>query len=608
MSMKRTHTCGVLSANDLGKKVVLQGWVDRRRDHGQLIFLDMRDRYGFTQVVINPEESKEAYDVSQKVGKEFVIQVSGTVFERPKGTENAKLINTGLIEVHADSVTVLNASNPMPIDLSEVSTTSEETRLQYRYLDLRRPIIQQKIILRHRIVKTIRDYFDTQQFIEVETPLLAKSTPEGSRDYLVPSRIHPGKFYALPQSPQLFKQMLMVAGFDRYFQIARCLRDEDLRADRQPEFTQLDVEMSFPDEEDLYALIEGCLKEVFETVANKKITIPFARLPYDEAMSKYGSDKPDLRFGLEMQSLNTVLSGLDFNAIKDTLAKKGLVSGLCVPKAGSFTRKEIDELSDVARIYQAKGVFTLKVVNASTLEGTLSKYLTPTITTDLIKAFSAQPDDLIVLIADDKKICQTALGQVRMHLAKKLQLIDPTKDAFLWVTDFPLFQFSQEEQRIVSEHHPFTAPKEEQWDLLETNPLSIKARCYDVVWNGFEIGGGSIRIHDPKQQMRIFRALGLSEEEAKEKFGFMLQSFSYGAPPHGGLAMGIDRIVMLLVGAESLREVIAFPKNKSAISPMENAPSEVSDQQWQDLHLLLNLPKITPASAKPSLKEESSKK
>lgn len=588
--MKRTHTCGELSAKQLGKTVTLQGWVDRRRDHGQIIFLDVRDRYGLTQVVINPEESPNAYEACQHVGKEFVIQITGTVQERPKGTENAKLTNTGFIEVHATSVEVLNPCVPLPIDMSEPSTTSEETRLQYRYLDLRRPTSQQRIILRHRIVKTIRDYFDQNQFIEVETPMLAKSTPEGSRDYLVPSRVHPGKFYALPQSPQLFKQMLMVGGMDRYFQIARCVRDEDLRADRQPEFTQLDVEMSFPQEDDLYALIEGMMEIIFEKYAGRKIKTPFQRMAYDEAMSKYGSDKPDLRFGLEMHSLNTVLASADFNAIKDTLAKKGLVAGICVPQAGEFSRKEIDELSEVARIYAAKGVFTLKVSGPTAVEGTLAKALDAATTSNLITTLSAKTGDLIVIIADDTRVCQTALGQVRLHLGKKRNLIEPNKDAFLWVTDFPLFEWSSEEKRPVSAHHPFTAPKETEWDLVEKSPLLVKSRAYDVVWNGIELGGGSIRIHNPQQQLRIFKALGLSEAEARDKFGFMLQSFSYGAPPHGGLAIGIDRLVMLLVGAESLREVIAFPKNKSGISPMENAPSEVSDQQLQDLHLLLNLP------------------
>lgn len=594
--MKRTHTCGVLTASNIGQMVTLQGWVNTRRDHGHLIFLEMRDRYGITQVVFNPDENKATHQAAQEVGKEYVIEVKGVVAARPTGTENSK-IATGAIEVHAQELTILNSCQPLPIDMSEKSTTAEETRLQYRYLDLRRSVAQQKLLLRHKVVKTIRDYFDQQQFVEVETPLLAKSTPEGSRDYLVPSRIHPGKFFALPQSPQQYKQMLMVAGLDRYFQIARCLRDEDLRADRQPEFTQLDLEMSFPTEDAIYELIEGCLKDVFKQVMHQDIPTPFLRMPFDQAMREYGIDKPDLRFDVKIKDLRTVAQKIEFNAFKDILTNQGLVAGICVPKAGSFSRKEVDELSDVARVYQAKGVLALKVLPNFQLEGTLSKFLTPETSKQLIETFDARENDLIVIVADETRKCQTALGQVRLFVGNKCNLIDKTKDAFLWVVDFPLFEWSAEEQRIVATHHLFTAPKENHWDLLETKPLDMKSQAYDVVWNGMEIGGGSIRIHDPIKQMRIFKALGLNETEAKEKFGFMLQAFSYGAPPHGGLAIGVDRLVMLLTGAESLRDVIAFPKNKSCIAPMENSPSEVSEKQLHELNLLLNIPKEVPKTS-----------
>lgn len=583
--LKRTHTCGELRENHIGKEVVLNGWVHRRRDHGNLVFIDIRDRYGITQVVFNPDESKEACGVAQHLGREFVVAVRGKPSKRPAGTENSK-IGTGSIEVVAKEIRILNeARQPLPLSVSEEDLNAgEDTCLKYRYLDLRRPDMQANFILRHRLVKSIRDYYDSLGFLEVETPILAKSTPEGARDYLVPSRVQKGSFFALPQSPQLFKQLLMVSGFDRYFQIARCFRDEDLRADRQPEFTQLDVEMSFINEDDVIGITEGCIKKVFMDVAGIEIAAPFPRMPYSEAMDRFGSDKPDLRFGLELMNLNDVFSGTAFGIFRTVLDSKGAIKGILVRKdLGEVGKKEINKLTDTAKIYGAKGLVSAKVLAGGAIDSMIAKFLSPAEQKALVSVMRASEGDTILVVADSHFKCCTILGQVRLAVAGIFNLAPKDVYKFLWVTDFPMFEWSEEESRLQSMHHPFTSPNIDDLSFLESEPLKVKSRGYDVVLNGNELGGGSIRIHDRELQNRIFRLLGISDEDAEAKFGFLLSALSYGTPPHGGIALGIDRFAMLLAGAESIRDVIAFPKNKACSSLMDGAPSSVSPAQLKEL-------------------------
>ncbi len=588
--MKRTHTCGELSEKQLGKAVQLAGWVSNRRDHGSLIFIDLRDRYGNTQIVFNADENKKVHENAKKLGKEFVIAIEGKVEKRPKGTENNR-ITTGKIEIHANKLEILNAAEqPLPIEVDEHLVASEEQRLKHRFLDLRRPILQQKIVLRHRIVKAMRDFFDEEGFLEIETPILAKSTPEGARDYLVPSRVHPGKFYALPQSPQIFKQLCMVAGFDKYFQIARCFRDEDLRADRQPEFTQVDIEMSFVEQNDVLDVTERSIAYMLEKVFHEKIKTPFPRLPYEEAMNQYGSDKPDTRYGLQFVDLTEELKDTEFQVFANVLKQKGSIKAFVAPNGEKFSKKDLNDLLETSKTYQAKGLITLQV-KGKTFDSSITKYLKEKHVQAILKKSKAKEGDLVLMVADNWKIASTALGAVRIATAKKLGLVDENKKSFLWVIDFPLYNWSEEEQKLVAEHHPFTRPRTEDTPLMEKEPLKVRAQAYDLVLNGVELGGGSIRIHERELQEKMFSALQISKEEAQKKFGFLLSAFKYGAPPHGGIALGVDRMVMLLAGGESLRDVIAFPKNKAAASMMDDAPNEVSTQQLKELHLKIELGK-----------------
>jgi aspartyl-tRNA synthetase len=589
--MKRTHTCGQLNEKHIGKQAVINGWVHRRRDHGGLIFIDVRDRYGLTQVVFHPEKGKKAYDAAQSLANEFVVAVRGKVHKRPKGTENKK-ISTGKIELNATELEILEKSKqPLPLEVSSRLPVGEDTRLKYRYLDLRRSEMRDNIITRHKIIKAIRDYCDKEGFVEVETPILAKSTPEGARDFLVPSRVQLGSFFALPQSPQLFKQILMVSGFDRYIQIARCFRDEDLRADRQLEFTQLDLEMSFVDEEDIYNVIEGCLAHVMKEVKKINIKRPFPRMTYEEAMNKFGSDKPDTRFGLELDDITKCFGKTGFDLFKSIIKDGGAVKALLVPKGSkSLDKTKLNKLTETAKIYGAKGLVTAKV-GKGTFESMITKHLSKAEISHIIKETKAKPDDMLLVVAGDWNLACNVLGQVRLQAAEFLDLIDKTKFNFLWVTDFPMFEWDNDEQRPKAMHHPFTSPKEEDLPLLEKEPLKMKSRGYDVVVNGVEIGGGSIRIHRKDVQQRVFKALGISDKEAKSKFGFLLQAFDYGPPPHGGIALGLDRVVALLVGVDSIREVIAFPKNKAAQSLMDGAPGPVSGRQLKELGIMLDIQK-----------------
>ncbi len=567
--MKRTHTCGELGDALVGKEVLLQGWVDTIRDHGSLTFIDLRDRYGEVQLVFKKES--KFFEKVREIGKEFVLEVKGEVQKRKAGTEN-KNLPTGSIEIVVDHLEVLSKSDPLPIDIKSDDASGDEMRLKYRYLDLRRKRLQQNLILRHKLLMAARQFFDEVGFVEVETPLLAKSTPEGSRDFLVPSRINRGKFYALPQSPQLFKQMLMVGGMDKYFQIARCIRDEDLRADRQFEFTQIDLEMSFPDQEDVQGVTENVLKRMLEA-AGKKLDLPLRRMDYSEAMEKYGSDKPDLRFGLEFIDLTDIFRQSGFEIFKGKVVK-----AIKVSKPG-FSKRDLDDLEETAKTYKAKGLVTATI--SDKFESNVSKHLTEVEINEVVKKCGAVKGDMIFMISGDRNTVVTALGKVRLKLGEKLGL--QKGDSFLWVINFPLFAWSEEEKRVVAEHHPFTSPRKEDLAILESDPLKVKALAYDIVWNGEEIGGGSIRIHDIELQARIFKILGLSKEQAMEKFGFMLTAFRFGPPPHGGLALGFDRIIMNLSESKDIRDVIAFPKDKSGVSPMDGAPGLVDEKQLKEL-------------------------
>jgi len=581
---KRTHTCGELRETHIGQTVTLNGWVDSRRDLGGVIFIDLRDRYGITQIVFEPSYNAIAHEEAKDLRSEWVISVSGIVRRRPDGTENPNL-ETGLIDVMIDEVTILNKAQVPPFPIEDEIDTNEEIRLRYRYLDLRRKRMQRNLILRHKMYQITRKYFDENNFLEIETPFLMKSTPEGARDFLVPSRLHKGHFYALPQSPQTYKQILMVAGFDRYFQIVKCFRDEDLRADRQYEFTQIDVEMSFVDEEDVFQVVEGLMIRLYKEALNIDLETPFLRLKFNEAMELYGTDKPDLRFDLKLINLNSVFEKSEFRLFADAVKKGGIVSGLNAKGCGNYTRNQLDVLTDFVKKLGSGGLIWIKVTENG-LESPTLKFFSEPEQKHLIDKMNAQTGDLILIQAGEWKKALAIMGALRLEMARRMDLIkENSEPKILWITDFPLFEYSEEEKRLVAVHHPFTSPKDEDVDLMLTEPLKVKAKAYDLVLNGNEIAGGSIRINTPEIQSRMFEALGISKEEAEEKFGFLLKAFMYGAPPHGGIAFGFDRMVMLFAGEKSIRDVIAFPKTSNGISLMDNSPSPVRPEQLKELHI-----------------------
>ncbi|HCA7034534.1 TPA: aspartate--tRNA ligase, partial [Staphylococcus pseudintermedius] len=580
---KRTTYCGSVTEELLGQEVTLKGWVHNRRDLGGLIFVDVRDREGYVQVVFNPAFSKEALEVAERIRSEYVVEITGTVTKRDDETINPK-IKTGQVEVQAKSIEIINQSETPPFSINEENLNVDENiRLKYRYLDLRREKLAQTFKMRHQITRSIRQFLDGDGFYDVETPVLTKSTPEGARDYLVPSRVHDGEFYALPQSPQLFKQLLMISGFDKYYQIVKCFRDEDLRADRQPEFTQIDIEMSFVEQEDVMQLGEAMVKNVLADVKGIEMTDAFPRMTYTEAMSRYGTDKPDTRFGMELLDVSELGQIMDFKVFKGAVESGGQVKALVVENAAAdYTRKDIDGLTEFVNIYGAKGLAWVKVVEDG-LNGPIARFFEDAHVTKLQALTGAKAGDLVLFVADSKDVVAQSLGALRNKLGKERGLIDPEQYNFLWVTDWPLLEYDEEARRYVAAHHPFTSPKVEDIDLLETAPEQAQAQAYDLVLNGFELGGGSIRIHDGELQQRMFKALGFSDEAAQEQFGFLLDAFKYGAPPHGGIALGLDRFVMILSGRTNLRDTIAFPKTASATDLMTDAPSPVSERQLDEL-------------------------
>jgi aspartyl-tRNA synthetase len=580
----RTHNCGELREKNVGEHVVLNGWVDTRRDLGGIIFIEMRDRYGIMQIVFEPTFNEAAHHQAKDLRNEFVIAVEGTVRKRPAGTENPAL-PTGLVDVMIDKLIILNEAKTPPFPIKDEVDVTEDVRLKYRYLDLRRPRMQHNLMMRHKMYLLTREYFDRNNFIEVETPVLMKSTPEGARDFLVPSRVHKGKFFALPQSPQQYKQILMVSGLDRYFQIVKCFRDEDLRADRQLEFTQIDVEMSFVDQENIFDVVEGLMKIFYKEIWNKDLSLPLPRLTFDDAMEKYGSDKPDLRCTLGMVNLNHVFLNTSFKVFQDQVKGKGIITGLLAPGCGEYTRNQLDVLTDFVKKLGAGGLIWMRV-KENDLEAPIAKFLSDEEKQNIISSLNARPGDLLFILSGPRLKALSIMGSLRMEMAKRLGLIKPDDDPkLLWVTDFPLFEWDEETKRYYAMHHPFTSPRLEDVEFMDTDPGRVKARAYDLVLNGSEIAGGSIRIHNSELQSKMFKALGISDEEAEHKFGFLTNAFKYGAPPHGGIAFGFDRMAMIFAGESSIREVIAFPKTASAVSLMDDSPSTVPEEALKDLHI-----------------------
>ena len=588
--MHRSCGCGRVTEKDCGKELTLAGWVNTRRDHGGLIFIDLRDRSGIVQVVMSPQYGEDAFHKAEDVRSEYVLAIRGIVRERSPETVNPKM-QTGKIEVVVSEMRVLNKAKTPPFYVEDGIDVDETVRLKHRYIDLRRPEMQRNLIMRHKIVHEMRQFLDAHDFLEVETPILTKSTPEGARDYLVPSRVNPGKFYALPQSPQLFKQLLMVSGLERYFQIARCFRDEDLRADRQPEFTQLDIELSFEDQDFILDLMEHMMQRIFKNVLNVDIQIPFKRITWDDAMNLYGSDKPDLRFDMHFYDISDLLRDTGFKVFRNVLDNGGIVKAITVKGDAAIPRRELDGLVDYVGNYGAKGLAWIGLNKDGSLKCQITKFLGEDKIREIGKFCEAENGDLILIIADKPKVVAQALGELRLEMARRMNLIDENEFCFRWVTDFPMFEYSEEDKRWVAEHHPFTAPRDEDVQYLLTDPSKVYAKAYDMVLNGVEAGGGSLRIYQEELQEKVFKAIGITHEEAQEKFGFLLDAFRYGAPPHAGIALGLDRLVMLMLRLGSIRDVIAFPKTQSAIDQMPQAPSDVVDMQLKELHIRVDVKK-----------------
>ena len=579
--MKRTHTCGELTKKEIKKSVELAGWMASRRDHGGIIFVDLRDRYGLTQIVLDPKHNKDAHKIAEHVSREDVLHIKGKVRARGKDLENPKL-KTGEIEVIVDDLEILNKAMTPPIEIDDKKEASEEVRMKYRYLDLRRPKMQKHLALRHQASQAARNYFTDNNFLEITTPLLVKSTPEGARDYVVPSRVNPGKFYALPQSPQLYKQILMCSGMDRYFQLPTCLRDEDLRADRQPEHMQIDVEMSFVELEDLWTTFEGLFKHIWKEVLNKDLETPFPRIPYKEAMDKYGTDKPDIRFELELVNVNKIVKGSEFGVFNSIMEHDGVIK--CIASPGELTRKELDEYIAFAQEQGAKGLAWMRVAG-NTLESNIAKYFSDKIKKELVKATKAKDGQILMFIADKEKATNHVLSRIRVKLADHFKIYNKEDFNFCWISDFPLYEWNDDEEKWDMAHHMFCMPKEEHIQFIESDPGKVICTQYDLVLNGWELGSGSIRNHSPEVQKKIMKSIGFDEKEAEERFGFLLEAFKYGAPPHGGIGIGFDRVVALMLHQPDIREVIAFPKNKSAECPMDGSPGNIDDIQMKELNL-----------------------